>query len=102
MSTYNMLHAVMKCPRCDNFAEMEILTYFGFRAFIDYKFGDAVEWVPRKIPKNGGRPEGGNLDGEGYAECPVCAKDFFVRVKVRSDKIEGVEHDSSKTPYIPD
>jgi hypothetical protein len=102
MSTYNMLHAVIKCPRCNTLAEMEILTYFGFRQFRDYKIGDKVEWTPRNIVKNGGRPENGTLDGEGYTECPLCAKDFFIRVKVDSDIIEGIEPDLSKNPYIPD
>jgi len=101
MALYNRLTTIMRCPRCGNEAEMIIDLYFGCTDLLDYRLGDLYRWVPRKIPKNGGRPEGGNLNGEGYTECPVCHRDFFVIVHVRDDKLISVEPDLEKTPYIP-
>ncbi len=101
MSSYNMLWTVITCPRCGHCGEMEIQTYFGIRNFIDYKIDDTVQWVPRKIVKNGGRPTDGSLDSEGYAECPVCHKDFFVKVKAHKDVIASVAHDAAKRGYVP-
>jgi len=92
----------MICPRCGKESEMEVNLYFGFRNLIDYKIGDTVEWVPRKAVQNGGRPDNGNLNGEGYAECPICLKDFFVIAHIKNDVIESLQANSDKKPYIPD
>ena len=62
----------------------------------DLKIGDRYPWVARKQPQNGGRPEGGTVDGKGYMECPRCHKDAFLRVLVRNDVIVGVEPDTEK------
>ncbi len=47
--------------------------------------GDEYPWVENKSVKNGGRPENGDIDGEGYIECSECNKDFFVKAIVRND-----------------
>jgi hypothetical protein len=103
MGTYNTLRASMDCPRCHGSALMEIELSFGdTRNLHQYEIGDRYEWLPLKAPQNGGRPENGNLDGEGYVECPLCERDFFVKVQVRADTIQLVEVDSSKAPYVAD
>ncbi|MBW3636277.1 MAG: hypothetical protein KY445_07410 [Armatimonadetes bacterium] len=102
MSTYNNLNALVKCSRCGCFVEAEIECFFGYGNLISYEIGDRYEWRPRKAVQNGGRPEEGNIDGEGYTQCPSCGKDFFVKVIVRDDIIRSVEPDSNKKPYMPD
>jgi hypothetical protein len=81
---------------------MEIELYFGYRNLIEYKIGDEVEWMPRKAVHNGGRPEDGNLDGEGYTECPKCKRDSFVVAHIRGDVIESVEADLERKAYMTD
>ncbi|MEO7719290.1 MAG: hypothetical protein ABIY70_24075 [Capsulimonas sp.] len=79
---------------------MTINLYFGFRDLLEYRLGDMYEWRERKQPQNDGRPAGGNVDGAGYTECPVCLKDSFWIVEVRSDIIRSVRPDPEKQPYL--
>jgi hypothetical protein len=102
MGTYNILNTEMRCPRCGKESVMKIELYFGYRNLIEYKIGDKVEWLPRKAVHNGGRPEDGNLDGDGYAEFPRCKRDSFVVVHIRGDVIKRVEADLEREPYMPD
>jgi hypothetical protein len=69
---------------------------------LEYKLGEKYLWCFGNEVQNDKRPENGNIVGEGYVECELCKKDFFVKVKVRSDVIRSVEHDSTKKPYIED
>ena len=101
MGTYNLLHISMPCPRCDAIAETEIECRFGNTSqMLDLKVGHTYPWVSRKQPRNGGRPEGGNVDGEGYMECRQCKKDSFVRVIVKGDVIKAVEPNMDRPGYI--
>jgi uncharacterized C2H2 Zn-finger protein len=103
MGTYNRLKTEITCPRCLTVAEVEVDCYFGHVwEMKNYKVGDSYDWVPRKAIQNGGRPEGGDVDGEGYTDCPSCKKDFFVKVIVRKDLIQGVKPDLAKRPHILD
>lgn len=103
MSVHNTLTARFACPRCGETGAIEVETYLGFGNLIAYEIGSRVRWVEGNVaPKNGGRPTGGNMDGEGYAECPLCAKDFWVKIVVRSDVIERIEPDTERMPYISD
>ena len=99
MSTHNLLKYSMECPRCKKIGLMEIELYFGFANLIEYKIGDEIKWIPNKSLKNGGRPKNGYLNGEGYSECSVCGKDFFVKVEIRLDKLTNVVVDNLKAPY---
>ncbi len=101
MGVYNTLTTDMQCPRCGQSHEIEVDLYFGFRNMISYRLGDKYQWGAGQSVKKGARPPDGNLDGEGYVECPVCRKDFFVKVAVRSDIIEGVEPDRDRPGHIP-
>ena len=67
---------------------------------LKFNLGDRYVWRDGKEVQNGGRPENGNIDGEGYVECRLCKKDFFVKVEVRNDVIENVEKDSLNEPFI--
>ena len=101
MGTYNTLETSMTCPHCNMLINAQIDTHFGDTRLMDkFVIGDQYKWIPNKAPQNGGRPEGGNLDGEGYADCSNCRRDFFVKVMIRDDRIESVVPDREKTGYI--
>jgi hypothetical protein len=103
MGTYNLLQVRMPCPRCQQLANVELEIHLGdTRGMEKYSIGDRYQWLPNQAVQNGGRPENGNIDGEGYGECPLCDRDFFVKVLIRNDVIQGVEPDFEKHPYIPD
>ena len=81
---------------------MEIDLRLGHCELGRYEPGDTYRWVTGKAVQNGGRPDGGDMDAEGYTECPACRKDFFVTVAIRQDVIAGVAPDTTKAAYIPD
>jgi hypothetical protein len=66
----------------------------------EYALGDQYHWRPRKSVQHGGRPENGNLDGEGYTVCPRCQRDFFTKVLIRGDIITEVAPHLEKSGYI--
>lgn len=81
----------------------EVDCHFGYVGeMVDLQIGDRYPWQARKQPQNGGRPDGGSTEGEGYMECPHCHKDAFLRVQVRDDIIIGVEPDPERRGYVPD
>src|SRR5512133_492264 len=102
MATFNQLPARLLCPRCGRESDMTVDLYFGFRDQLNYKLGDTYRWKMGRSVKNGGRPPEGNLDGDGYTECPLCRKDFFVIVRVRKDIIDSLQPNPEKKPFIPD
>ncbi|HEY4259101.1 MAG TPA: hypothetical protein VGM98_03025 [Schlesneria sp.] len=99
MSTYDLLHAQMICPRCGTSRATEIELFVGIGNLIDYQIGDQIQWVPKAAPQNGGRPPNGDCEAEGYAECDACGKDFFVKAIVRDGKLVDVVVDASKPGY---
>ena len=104
MGSFNIVRADCTCPRCGtDLHDVEVECRFGKTAdILTFRVGDSYPWVLGKMVHHGGRPENGNLDGEGYAECPHCRKDFFLVVAVRSDVIHSVAADRTKKGYIPD
>ncbi|MBK9034105.1 MAG: hypothetical protein IPL61_23035 [Myxococcales bacterium] len=70
---------------------MEIELFFGLGNLLEYKIGDEIQWLPRKEPQNGGRPDGGDLDGDAYAVCPTCGAELNLVARVRNDVLVGVE-----------
>ncbi|WP_150107614.1 hypothetical protein [Pedosphaera parvula] len=103
MSTYNILHTSLICPRCGVAVDATIDCHFGYTAeMADLQIGDRYPWQPGKQPQNGGRPEHGTVNCEGYMECVHCGKDAFLRVIVRNDVIIGVEPDAQRLGHIPD
>ena len=100
MSIYNRLKAIISCPYCHCTELLTIDLYFGKRDLIDFKIGDQYAWIENKEPQNGGRPPGGNIDGEGYTVCKCCNRDFYVVVEVRKDTIMRVKYDDSKKGHL--
>jgi hypothetical protein len=101
MGTYNILQSSITCPHCNTLVSVEIEMRFGSTLRMEkFVIGNYYRWVSGKPVQHGGRPERGNLDGEGYAECPHCRRDFFVKVMVREDKLESVKPDTEKAAYI--
>jgi Zn finger protein HypA/HybF involved in hydrogenase expression len=101
MGMYNLLKCDLKCPRCGHEGEVKVETKVGFLDLSEHRLGDAVTWAPGHSVPRGARPEAGNLDGEGYAECPSCHRDYFVIVEVRDDRISAVRVDPSRPGHIP-
>jgi hypothetical protein len=103
VGAFNEVAAEVRCPRCGGLTTMVVNLYFGLRNQIRYSLGDQVEWVNTRLGvQNGGRPSEGNLDGEGYAECPLCKKDFFLVAEIRGDRLVRVRPDLQRQPLIPD
>ncbi len=104
MGNYNTVIAPVACPRCGTLVNAEIEVRFGDTSqFVTLNIGDKVPWVSGRQEENGGRPQSGNMDGDGYMECPSCRKDSFLTVCVRDDVIQAVEQTKMpKAPYIPD
>lgn len=81
----------------------EVDCYFGDTSeMVGLKIGDRYPWRERAEPQNGGRPESGTAEGEGYMECPQCHKDAFMDVLVREGVIIGVKPNQDKQGYVPD
>lgn len=103
MGMHNTLHTEFQCTRCKADVHAEVECHFGYAAESQtLKMGDRYPWRIRRQPQNGGRPEGGNTDGDSYFHCPKCDKDAHVFVVVRDDVIVGVKLNPAKEPYIPD
>ena len=102
MSLYDTLVAEVSCPRCGSSVAAECEVKLGACSQRRLRVGDEVTWRPRRIVKNGGGPPDGNLDGEGYCECPRCRRDFWVVVQVREDRIASVAPDPTRAGYIAD
>ena len=101
MGTYNILQTSLTCPHCETRVDVQIEIFFGNTLGMDtFAIGDQYRWVSGKAAQNGGRPEGGNLDGEGYTGCLQCGRDFFVTVLVREDRIQSARPVPGKTAFL--
>src|SRR5882757_2269520 len=102
MGSYNLLHATTTCPRCGTIGPVEIEFTFGRLDFHDYAPGDSIDWGTKGLRNPGRRPLGGNFEGEGYVECPVCGKDYWVWITVRNDAITDLWVDKGRPGHIPE
>jgi len=87
---------------------MEIEFRFGYRNQIHYRLGDKIDWGQDKVVWEpyytlgcGIRPENGNYIGEGYVECELCHRDYFVDIIIENDIIVAVKYRPDKKGYIP-
>jgi hypothetical protein len=101
MGSYNILHATTTCPRTGEVGPVEIEFTFGRLDFRDHHVGDTIDWGVEGRGNPRQRPGGGNFEGEGYVECPVCHKDYWVGITVRADVITDVRVDTSRPGHIP-
>ena len=101
MGTYNLLHTTASCPRCGTTGPVVVEFAFGLLDLRDYGLGDRIEWGTKGLRSPSRRPPGGDHDGEGYAECPRCGKDYWVRITVRNDAITAVQIDPGRPGHIP-
>ncbi len=100
MGSYNLIGWRLQCPRCGHIGEIEIEAKVGQLNFLRYRLGDEVQWAPGESVKRGARPKNGNLDGEGYAECTLCRRDYFLVIEIRNDRIAAVRVDSSRPGFV--
>lgn len=100
MGIYNLLTCETECAHCICVNQVEVQTWFGFLNLLEYEIGDSVVWTKKVSIKKGRRPKDGNLDGEGYAECPSCKRDYFLVVEIRDDRIVAARVDLSKPGYV--
>jgi hypothetical protein len=101
MGTYNEIYYELECPRCKVKSKQYIQLHFGdTRNLTKLNIGDQYPWIENKSVKNGGRPENGDIDGEGYIECSACKQDFFVKAIVRNNILKEIHVDYEKQPYI--
>ncbi len=102
MGTYNTIFQTLDCPRCGATVDLDIELHFGNTAMMKtLSLGDRYHWIiGNKSAKNGGRPEQGNCEGEGYTECPSCKKDFWLKAIVEKDILVSIQVNNEKAPYI--
>lgn len=100
MSAYNILACILECPRCGTSAEQTVEVRYGYCDLIQYNLGEEIEWRPGRSVKNGGRPEGNPVGIEGYCECVICGKDFWVEITINDNVIDSVRIDRNKRGYI--
>ncbi len=102
MGMYNQLFTEMLCPRCGACTPMDIEFKYGYLDMTVYSLGDPIQWRLGREIKNGGRPPGGSMEADGYAECSGCKKDFWVTIKIVNDRITSVQVDNDRKPYTLD
>jgi hypothetical protein len=100
MSAFNYLLVDMICPRCGISSPQEIEMFFGSADLHEYNLSQRVHWGVAGGPDRGGRPKNGTMIGDGYSVCPVCNKDFHVKIHVYADVLESVEVNKDRMPYI--
>ena len=100
MGIYNVLTCETECPHCGYIGEVEAETKNGFLNLLEHRIGDSMTWTRKVSLKKGGRPRDGNMDGEGYAVCPSCDRDYFLVVEIRDDRITAVRVDHSKPGFM--
>src|SRR5689334_10029566 len=102
MGVHNQTIVELTCPRCGAIGPVDVELHFGFGNLIKLKIGDQYPFLnASKSVHNGGYPSGGNMDGTGYAECPTCGKDYWVKAHIRAGILTAVEVDNDTKPYMP-
>ena len=104
MKINNILYAKMICPLCDQNVETEItLTIGDGRQIHQYTVGDRIVWRRHTSVQNGGRPENGNMDAEGFSHSTACGHRTFVKAIIRNDVIKDVffDSDNNQNDCIP-
>lgn len=94
MATFNQCALALRCPRCAQAADMTVDLYPGDTSMmVTLSIGDPY-------PLGTGEPA--TLTGDGYAECPACARDFHCVVQIVDGRLERIAVDTARFPFIPD
>jgi hypothetical protein len=103
MGTFNTLLATATCPRCLEKAEATIELKAGDTRHMEtFHLGDDYKWMESASILKGGRPSGDRIVICGYTECDLCKRDFFVKVLLVGNRLQSLEPDYERLPYIPD
>lgn len=100
MSIYNYLRSLLCCPACGRQSEIDVEFRFGIRDLRTYRIGDKLVWEGKGVRTPSGRPPHGDFEDVGYAECPWCGTDFWVRISVKNDVLTSAEVDPSLEGYL--
>jgi uncharacterized protein (UPF0212 family) len=101
MGLYNRVVGSLTCPRCGAMVEAEVETHLGYmHDVLTLRVGDRYPWNHPAMPSE--CPAAGSAVGDGYAVCPACGRDFFVRVVVEDDVVRRLEPDRGRPGMIPD
>ncbi len=101
MSVHNyILASNVICARCKAcIPSVRAESYVGYQRLLEYRVGSRVRWAQKKIQGITRPPEGcGEFDG--YVVCPVCERDFWLRVLVEHDVITSVATDPDREGSI--
>ena len=95
MGLFNELFTVRECPRCKKVSPIVVEFKFGDVNLHKYLIGEQL----RLTEKSHGQ-ESHFFQGNGYAVCFNCEKDFWVKILVENHILVAVEHDKSKSGFI--
>ena len=100
MGLFNLVRGRVTCPRCRLEVDAEAGLRLGYaHAGLTLRVGDRYPWTHPPMPSR--RPADGDAVGDGYAVCPACGRDFFVRVVVEGDVVRRLEPDGGRPGLIP-
>ena len=103
MGTFNTLAALLTCPRCGKQGEMEIELRHGNTANqLHLKLGDDYPRMLREPVSTADQLGAAPLLVEGYCECHLCQKDFFVTVALENNRLTSAQVDLIKPGHVPD
>ena len=91
MGTPNIINYKLNCQNCLEFVNFDIECIVGVDNLIKYNFNDTIKWVKNAATQNGGRPENGKGEYEGYGECPSCFSNYLFFILIENDKIVRIK-----------
>ena len=103
MGSYNNTTAQLRCPRCGKVATVVVDLYFGNTANMEtVPIGSPYPFFHGREPHNGGPLTDENPHGMGYAECPMCGKDFHCMALIHNGVLTSITPDRLELPLIFD
>lgn len=100
MGIYNEINTCKTCPVCKQLAETNVQFRLGWLNMISYNIGDEIVWQSSGIHEPKSRPVNGNMLGEGFAKCGTCGSEYWVLIKVESNKIVDIYDDTCRGDFI--
>lgn len=78
MGMFNVLEFDGKCPKCNKVSHLEAEFKLGHLEMRNYTIGDKL-----KLTYGGHWSKSLNAEIEGYVECELCEKDFWVLIQIK-------------------